>query len=157
MNRSVKAQTALQRLDALSKEVAHILNENPELAIERVSIYEHGVHTIYQIPGFSDVLPALIRGHSEAFAAWTANVGLAGDLVAEAEAFKRLECAELEFITHKCRSAHEVQMKLAYVAECRSMADSIHGEVDANGTPYQTLLLDSLRLPADTGTGRATA
>lgn len=155
MESAVEAQTALKRIEALSKEAAHILQENPELAIERVSINEFGVHTVYKIPGFSDVLPGLIRGHSEAFAVWTGTVGPAGEIVAEGKAFERLVSAELAFITYQCRSAHEVQMKLAYVAECRSMQDSIHGDVDADGTPYQTLLLNSLRLPADTDTGMA--
>lgn len=146
MERAIEAQTALKRLDALSKEAAHILQENPELAIENVSINEFGVHTFYKIPGLSDVLPALIRGYSEAFAAWTATVGPAGDLVAEGAAFERLVSAELEFIVYRCRTADEVQTKLAYAAECRAMRDSILGDFDADGTPYHTLFLNSLCL-----------
>lgn len=154
MDRVVEAQTVLKRLEALSKEIAHILQENPELAIERVSINEFGVHTVYKIPGFSDVLPGLIRGHSEAFAVWTGTVGPAGDLVAEGKAFERLVSAELEFITFQCRSGHEVQMKLAYVRECQSMRDSILGDIHEDGTAYQTLFLNSLSLPVDGAKGR---
>ncbi len=94
------------------------------------------------------MLTDLTNKHAAALAAWTATVGPAGDLVAEGEAFEHLVSAEIDFISYRCRSAREVQMKLAYVAECRSMADSIHGDVDADGTPYHTLFLASLRLPS---------
>ncbi len=49
--KSHPTMAALDRLNALLNEAGVILQDHPELKIERISINENGIHTFHKIPG----------------------------------------------------------------------------------------------------------
>ncbi|WP_322883123.1 hypothetical protein U8C37_06805 [Sinorhizobium medicae] len=86
-----------------------------------------------------------IDRHRRAHDMWAATARPNGDLVAEGPDYDRFVAAELDFIAARCSTPEDVQRKLAYVAECRLVAEAIQAE-----TSYQSLFLDSLSLrPVD--------
>jgi hypothetical protein len=85
------------------------------------------------------MLNDLIKTHAEALSAWIASAAPGQDLETDCTSYEVFERAEYAFVTYQCLTAEEVQRKLAYVAECKTLADAV--AVDLCNE-----FLDSLRL-----------
>ncbi|KRA58999.1 hypothetical protein [Rhizobium sp. Root651] len=53
----LEAQTAKARLSDLLRQAGQIIRDNPDLMIDRVTIYHHGVHTMILLPGMAPSIP----------------------------------------------------------------------------------------------------
>lgn len=108
---------------------------------------------IVPLRGPPTVLETAIDDHRRTLAAWRATSAPNEDLECEGEAYKAFTDAEYAFVEQRCFTSEEIQHKLAYVAECREMADAIKLDSNGDGTSYQTIFLKSLMLPQPVDSG----
>lgn len=74
------------------------------------------------------MLNDLIAAHAASLKTWLASAAPGEDLETECESYELFERAEHAFVVYQCITADEVQQKLAYVAECQTLANAV--EVD---------------------------
>jgi hypothetical protein len=89
------------------------------------------------------MLADLIKTHAAALAAWVNSQVPGKDLVADGDLYEAFCDAEYALVAFQCSSGDEVQQKLAYAAECPTLADAI--TIDLNREFMASILLPGNR------------
>ncbi|MEH3109007.1 MAG: hypothetical protein PGN22_02750 [Agrobacterium cavarae] len=140
------------RLDSLTREIAKIIASHPDMMIDHITVYKHGVYSSlsFQDDDLSAGVKAALDDYNAKEAIFRPLVNELGDTDLCEEAWNAKEAAEAVFIRAPCITIADVHAKAKLALEDENVFDSItnctHGDGRHVGQTFLRSLLGEAEL-----------